>query len=38
MKPLKNEVSRLAHEYQIKDRRSVRLAPPPEPEQLSLAV
>src|ERR687884_811942 len=34
MKPLKNEVSRLAREYQIGDRRQVKLAPPPEPEQL----
>jgi DNA repair photolyase len=38
MKPLKNEVSRLAREYEIGDRRSVRLTPPPEPEQLSLTV
>jgi DNA repair photolyase len=38
MKPLKNEVSRLAREYAIADRRPIRLAPPPEPEQLSLAV
>ena len=38
MKPLREEVSRLAREYQIKDRRSIRLAPPPEPGQLSLAV
>jgi DNA repair photolyase len=38
MKPLKNEVSRLAREYKIADRRRVKLAPPPEPEQLSLAV
>jgi DNA repair photolyase len=38
MKPLKSEVSRLAREHGIKDRRSVRLAPPPEPEQLVLAV
>jgi DNA repair photolyase len=38
MKPVKEEVSRLAREHGIRDRRPVRLAPPPEPEQLSLAV
>jgi DNA repair photolyase len=38
MKPLKNEVSRLAREFQIQDRRRIKLAPPPEPEQLSLTV
>jgi DNA repair photolyase len=38
MKPVREEVSRLAREYEIGDRRKVRLAPPPEPEQLSLAV
>jgi DNA repair photolyase len=38
MKPLREEVSRLAREYGVRDRREVRLAPPPEPEQLSLAV
>ncbi|MFL5968258.1 MAG: radical SAM protein [Gaiellaceae bacterium] len=38
MKPLRNEVSRLAREYGIWDRRPVKLVPPPEPEQLSLAV
>jgi DNA repair photolyase len=38
MKPVRGEVSRLAGEYGIRDRREVRLAPPPEPEQLSLAV
>ena len=38
MKPVREEVSRLAREYRIRDRRSARLAPPPEPEQLSLAV
>src|SRR5689334_3567998 len=37
-KPLRDEVSRLAKEYGIRDRRSVRLRPPPEPEQLALAV
>jgi DNA repair photolyase len=38
MRPLKSEVSRLAREYGIADRRTIQLAPPPEPEQLSLAV
>jgi DNA repair photolyase len=38
MKPLRNEVSRLAREYEIRDRRTLPLTPPPEPEQLSLAV
>ena len=38
MKPVRNEVARLAREYEIADRRQIRLAPPPEPEQLSLAV
>jgi DNA repair photolyase len=38
MKPLKSEVSRLAREHGVGDRRQVKLAPPPEPEQLSLAV
>jgi DNA repair photolyase len=38
IKPLKEQVSALAHEYGIRDRRKTRLAPPPEPEQLSLAV
>jgi DNA repair photolyase len=38
MKPLRTEISRLAREYGVKDRRKERLAPPPEPEQLSLAV
>jgi DNA repair photolyase len=37
-KPVRNEVSRLAREFEIRDRRRVRLAPPPEPEQLSLTV
>jgi DNA repair photolyase len=35
--PLRNEVGTLAREYGIRDRRRVRLAPPPEPEQLSLS-
>jgi DNA repair photolyase len=38
MKPLRNEVSLLAQEYGIRDRRTRRLAPPPEPEQLALTV
>jgi DNA repair photolyase len=38
MKPLRNEVSRLAREHEIRDRRRIRLEPPAEPEQLSLAV
>jgi DNA repair photolyase len=38
MKPLRDEVSRLAREYEIRDRRAVKLTPPPEPEQLALAV
>jgi DNA repair photolyase len=38
MKPVREEVRGLAREYGIRDRRQVRLAPPPEPEQLSLAV
>jgi len=38
MKPVRNEVSRLARQYAIRDRRKLRLTPPPEPEQLSLTV
>jgi DNA repair photolyase len=38
MKPVREQVSQLAREYGVRDRRSIRLAPPPEPEQLSLAV
>jgi len=38
MKPVRERVAELAREYGIRDRRGVRLAPPPEPEQLSLAV
>ncbi len=38
IKPVRAEVSRLAREYEIGDRRSRRLAPPPEPEQLSLGL
>ena len=37
-KPVRSEVSRLAREFEIRDRRRLRLAPPPEPEQLSLTV
>ena len=37
-KPVREEVRRLARELEIGDRRSLRLAPPPEPEQLSLAL
>src|SRR6476661_4571662 len=33
-KPVRAEVGRLAKEFGIRDRRPVRLAPPPEPEQL----
>jgi DNA repair photolyase len=36
--PLREQVSTLAHELGIRDRRKVRLQPPPEPEQLSLTV
>ena len=38
MKPVRAEVSRLAREYEIEDRRATRLEPPPEPEQLALTV
>jgi DNA repair photolyase len=38
MKPVRGEVSRLAREYGIRDRRALKLAPPPEPEQLSLSI
>jgi len=37
-KPIRAEVGELARENGIRDRRAVKLAPPPEPEQLSLAV
>jgi DNA repair photolyase len=36
--PLRAEVSKLAREHGIRDRRAVKLAPPPEPEQLSMTV
>jgi DNA repair photolyase len=38
MKPIRGEVSRLAREYGIRDRRATKLTPPPEPEQLSLSL
>jgi DNA repair photolyase len=38
MRPVREQVSQLAREYGIADRRDNKLAPPPEPEQLSLAV
>ncbi len=37
-KPVRGEVARLARELGVRDRRTVRLEPAPEPEQLSLAV
>jgi DNA repair photolyase len=37
-KPLRTQISELAREYGIRDRRAKRLVPPPEPEQLSLTV
>src|SRR5437870_2739782 len=37
-KPLRAEVSALAREFGIRDRRKLKLAPPPEPEQLSLTL
>jgi DNA repair photolyase len=37
-KPVRAEVSKLAREHGIRDRRRPKLAPPPEPEQLSLTV
>ena len=36
--PVRNEVRELTRRYGIRDRRRLRLEPPPEPEQLSLAV
>jgi DNA repair photolyase len=36
--PLREHVSSLAREYGIRDRRKVRLQPPPEPKQLSLTI
>jgi DNA repair photolyase len=37
-KPVRAQVSELAKEYGIRDRRKTRLTPPQEPEQLSLTV
>jgi DNA repair photolyase len=37
-KPVRAAIGELAREHGIRDRRKVRLGPPPEPEQLSLAV
>jgi DNA repair photolyase len=37
-KPVKEQVRELARKHGIRDRRKVKLAPPPEPEQLQLAV
>ena len=37
-KPVRAAVGELAREHGIRDRRAIKLAPPPEPEQLSLAV
>jgi DNA repair photolyase len=37
-KPVRSRVAELAREIGIADRRAVKLAPPPEPEQLALAV
>jgi DNA repair photolyase len=36
--PVRGEVARLAREHGVRDRRRLRLEPPAEPEQLSLAV
>jgi len=37
-KPLREQVRCLARELDVRDRRQLKLAPPPEPEQLSLAL
>jgi DNA repair photolyase len=37
-KPVREEVRQLARELDIRDRRALKLVPPPEPEQLSLAL
>jgi DNA repair photolyase len=37
-KPVKEQVRELARKHDVRDRRRVRLAPPPDPEQLRLAV
>jgi DNA repair photolyase len=36
--PVRDEVRELTHRYEIRDRRTVRLGPPPEPEQLELVL
>jgi DNA repair photolyase len=38
VEPVRDRVRALAREHGVRDRRSVVLAPPPEPQQLSLAV
>jgi DNA repair photolyase len=37
-KPLREQVRRLARELDVRDRRQLKLAPPPQPEQLSLSL
>jgi DNA repair photolyase len=37
-KPVKEQVRELARKHDIRDRRKLKLAPPPDPEQLQLAV
>jgi DNA repair photolyase len=37
-KPVKEQVRELARKHDVRDRRRVKLAPPPDPEQLQLAV
>ena len=36
--PVRQQIKALTREYGVRDRRKVRLKPPPEPEQLSLTV
>jgi len=36
--PVRERVRELAREHSVRDRRRVRLAPPPDPEQLALAI
>ena len=38
VEPIRLQVRALAREHGVRDRRRVRLAPPPEPEQLTLSV
>lgn len=38
VEPVRAQVRGLAREHGVRDRRRIRLAPPPEPEQLTLAV